>query len=288
MTIDLEHASKRVAQPLEGSKEVDFQRYVAFISDNPSWPNIGLLRRRAEAALWKERLDPRTVRGYFDKHQPLTTQGKFALARALLLEGDRADAQKLVREAWRYDNFSGELEAQILDVFRDLITDADHKARMDIRLYAEDIDGAMRRPIAPAATRLSSYLAVQRGVPRFPTPGRPGAARNRAASRVVVDRLATLGEAKGAVSEKLGGVEGVSEDGRALTSFSPLAALTNRRRLFVNLLRGMTRFRRDRYRCWSSICARQDGLGKDFIGGRFNEASTQSQEAKRCFLRLKS
>jgi soluble lytic murein transglycosylase len=31
-----------------------------------------------------------------------------------------------------------------LDVFRDLITDADHKARMDIRLYAEDIDGAMR------------------------------------------------------------------------------------------------------------------------------------------------
>jgi len=32
------------------------------------------------------------------------------------LEGDRADAQSLVREAWRYDNFSGELEAQILDV----------------------------------------------------------------------------------------------------------------------------------------------------------------------------
>jgi soluble lytic murein transglycosylase len=44
------------------NNEVDFQRYVAFISHNPGWPNIGLLRRRAEAALWKERLDPRTVR----------------------------------------------------------------------------------------------------------------------------------------------------------------------------------------------------------------------------------
>jgi soluble lytic murein transglycosylase len=87
------------------SKEVDFQRYVAFISNHPSWPNIGLLRRRAEAALWKERLDPQIVRGYFGKDQPLTAQGKFALARALLLEGDQADAQKLVREAWRYDNF---------------------------------------------------------------------------------------------------------------------------------------------------------------------------------------
>jgi hypothetical protein len=65
------------------SKEVDFQRYVAFISENPSWPNIGLLRRRAEAALWKERLDSQTVRAYFDKDQPRTAYGKFALARAL-------------------------------------------------------------------------------------------------------------------------------------------------------------------------------------------------------------
>ena len=49
------------------SKEVDFQRYVAFISEDPSWPNIGLLGRRAEAALWKERLDPQIVRGYFGR-----------------------------------------------------------------------------------------------------------------------------------------------------------------------------------------------------------------------------
>src|SRR5262245_52035585 len=126
------------------TNKVDFRRYVAFISENPNWPSIGLLRRRAEAALWKERLDPQTVRAYFNKDQPLTAQGKFALARALLLEGDRTDAQSLVREAWRYDNFSSDLEDQILDVFRDLITDADHKTRMDMRLYAEDVDGAMR------------------------------------------------------------------------------------------------------------------------------------------------
>src|SRR4029077_8386198 len=116
-------------------KEVDFQRYVAFIADNPSWPNSGSLRRRAEAALWKERLDPQIVRGYFGRDQPLTAQGKFALARALLLDGERAEAQKLIREAWRDDNFSVALEAQILDVFGDLITDADHKTRMDMRLY---------------------------------------------------------------------------------------------------------------------------------------------------------
>lgn len=37
------------------SKEVDFQRYVAFTSDHPSWPNIGSLRRCAETALRRER-----------------------------------------------------------------------------------------------------------------------------------------------------------------------------------------------------------------------------------------
>jgi soluble lytic murein transglycosylase len=123
---------------------VDFARYVAFINENPSWPSIGLLRRRAEAALWQDRLDPATVRAYFGKERPLSSKGKFALARALLLLGDRAGAQSLVREAWRYENFSGELETQVLDVFKDLVTSADHKARMDMRLYAEDENGALR------------------------------------------------------------------------------------------------------------------------------------------------
>jgi soluble lytic murein transglycosylase len=123
---------------------VDFNRYMAFIADNPSWPAIGLLRRRAEATLWSDRLDPAFVRAFFGKERPATTKGKFALARALLLQGDRAAAQSLVREAWRNDNFSDDLESLAIDVFRDLITAADHKARMDMRLYAEDVDGGLR------------------------------------------------------------------------------------------------------------------------------------------------
>ena len=110
----------------------------------PTGPRSVMLRRRAEATLWSDRRDPAFVRAYFGKERPATTKGRFALARALLLQGDRAGAQGLVRAAWRYDNFSGELEDLALDVFRDLLTSADHKARMDIRLYAEDAEGAMR------------------------------------------------------------------------------------------------------------------------------------------------
>jgi len=128
----------------EEGESIELGRYVAFISENPSWPAIGLLRRRAEAALWSERPDPASVRSFFGKQRPITAKGKFALARALLLQGDRSAAQNLVRDAWRNDAFGNDLEGPALDVFNDLIMPADHKARMDMRLYAEDVDGAMR------------------------------------------------------------------------------------------------------------------------------------------------
>jgi soluble lytic murein transglycosylase len=139
----------------DDTQSIDVSRYMAFITENPSWPSTALLRRRAEATLWVDRLDPAFVRAFFGKKRPVTTKGKFALARALLLQGDRAGAQSLVREAWRNDSFSSELEDPALDVFRDLITPADHKARMDMRLYAEDVDGALR-----SANRAGGYAPV--------------------------------------------------------------------------------------------------------------------------------
>ncbi len=123
---------------------VSFNRYMTFVAENPSWPAVAMLRRRAEATLWSDRRDPAFVRAYFGKERPLTTKGKFALARALLLQGDRAGAQKLVREAWHNDDFSAELEGLALDVFKELLTAADYKARMDMRLYAEDTEDALR------------------------------------------------------------------------------------------------------------------------------------------------
>ena len=123
---------------------VDFSRYAAFIAANPSWASIHVMRRRAEAMLWHERLESATVRGFFAKWEPLTAKGRFALARAMLAQGDRAGAQTQVREAWWNDSFGGDLEDQAIETFGGLITAADHKSRMDMRLYAEDVEGAMR------------------------------------------------------------------------------------------------------------------------------------------------
>jgi soluble lytic murein transglycosylase len=127
-----------------------FGRYAAFMTDNPNWPGIRLLRRRAEARLWQERSNAATVHG-FTGGQPASGTGQLALARTLLAEDDRSGAERQIREAWRSQELSERLETEALDAFRDVITREDHQARMDKRIGAKDFAGAMR-----AAHRLGS------------------------------------------------------------------------------------------------------------------------------------
>ncbi|WP_050384534.1 lytic transglycosylase domain-containing protein [Bradyrhizobium pachyrhizi] len=127
-----------------------FSRYAAFVTANPDWPSVTLLRKRAEARIWQERSDPATVHG-FTLDQPISAKGKFALARTLLAEGDRDGATRLVREAWRSEELSDRTESDAYDAFKDLLTRDDHRARMDKRIGAKDLAGAKR-----AAQRLGS------------------------------------------------------------------------------------------------------------------------------------
>ncbi|MEA2981477.1 MAG: soluble lytic murein transglycosylase [Alphaproteobacteria bacterium] len=116
----------------------DFARYVAFIATNPNWPSIVTLRRKAEATAFQEQPSNAQVQAYFSQYPPLSAKGRFALARVMLASGNRKDAEALVREAWRYDSFSQEVENRVVEAFGNVLTSADHKARMDRRLYEKD------------------------------------------------------------------------------------------------------------------------------------------------------
>src|SRR5262249_62181513 len=61
-SIDDPAAAKLVqwARMRQADSQAGFDRYAAFIADNPDWPSIPLLRRRAEARLWQERRDADT------------------------------------------------------------------------------------------------------------------------------------------------------------------------------------------------------------------------------------
>ena len=123
--------------------QAPFSRYAAFIADNPAWPGVTLMHRRAEARLWQEKVDAATVHGFTADH-PFTAKGKFALARVLLNEGDRDGAQRLVRAAWRAEELTERSESDALDAFHDLLTREDYQARMDKRIGAKDMGAAMR------------------------------------------------------------------------------------------------------------------------------------------------
>jgi len=134
---------------------VDFTRYAEFISTNPSWPSIPLFRRRAEGALWHEHSDPATVRAFFADAKPTSARGRFVLGRALIAQGQRAAGEALIREGWRHEDFTDDLERQVLEEFPQVLTRADYLGRMHRRVYAHDYAAALR-----SARRLGDWAVA--------------------------------------------------------------------------------------------------------------------------------
>jgi soluble lytic murein transglycosylase len=138
------------------------ERYRAFIAANPSWPSQTFLRRRVEAALWDDHRDDSTVLSWFENEKPLSAKGRFVLAKALIARGDRAGAERLLREAWRFDQMSADTEETAMDLFGALLTPGDQKARMDSMLYGSEHEAAMRAAkrvgqVALAKARIAAY-----------------------------------------------------------------------------------------------------------------------------------
>jgi soluble lytic murein transglycosylase len=120
------------------------KRYLAFIAANPSWPNLGMFRKRAEGMFWVENVKPAQVISFFKDSPPQSGVGRMVLARALHAQGDAEGASALARQAWRNDPLPEDVEKQVLQRWSEFLSRADHKARMEDRLFAADKEAAMR------------------------------------------------------------------------------------------------------------------------------------------------
>ncbi|MGY2050455.1 transglycosylase SLT domain-containing protein [Methylobacterium sp. JK268] len=123
---------------------IGFERIVGFVRDNPDWPVGAVVRRRIEEALLIQRKPPSVVRAYFATRRPASPPGKFALALAFKADGLDADAAAQVRALWREDLFGRSLETKVLDAFPGVLTEIDHRARMERALMKEDWESAGR------------------------------------------------------------------------------------------------------------------------------------------------
>jgi soluble lytic murein transglycosylase len=123
---------------------VGFERIMAFERENPDWPVTAALNRRAEEALLNAGKAPAFVRSFFADRAPTTAEGKIALAVALRSDGAKDEAADLVRDAWRNHTFGSELEAKILKVFAGVLTEVDHRQRLERFLSKESWESSFR------------------------------------------------------------------------------------------------------------------------------------------------
>jgi soluble lytic murein transglycosylase len=129
---------------IRSTPTVGFDRIAGFLREDAAWPAGQLIRRRAEEALLFQRKAPAVVRAYFATQRPITAAGKFALALAFHADGLDRDAAALVRDTWRKDGFGRDFEAKILEKFPNVLTQGDHRFRMERQLFKENWEAARR------------------------------------------------------------------------------------------------------------------------------------------------
>jgi len=127
-----------------GDPAVSSEFITKFTISAPHWPSQTLLRRRAEQALARTRPPAEKVIAAFKGTEPLSVAGKRLLAKAHLKSGNKAKARTLVRQMWHTEQLSAREEKWILEDFKSLLKNADHKRRADMLLYKERANGALR------------------------------------------------------------------------------------------------------------------------------------------------
>ncbi len=116
----------------------------AFATAHPKWLGNGYIHYRQEADLLVHPLASTAVIEFFAAVPPQSSPGALALARAKADIGHVDEAIAAARELWRNGNFDSWTEGLILREFGAVLLKADHKARADRLLYAENYWPALR------------------------------------------------------------------------------------------------------------------------------------------------
>lgn len=131
----------------EPGNHVTFSERTAFIANNPGWPGLQTIQRRAEESLDESVTVtvPAVLIGWFSTHPPLSAGGKAAYARALRISGETEKSIPIAREAWRAGMFDRGGAQGFLELFGADIRPEDDIARLEHLLYEENTLSAERQ-----------------------------------------------------------------------------------------------------------------------------------------------
>jgi soluble lytic murein transglycosylase len=131
----------------------------AFMAANPAWPDRERLAQRSEEALFNSNASPREIKALFADTPPATGVGLAALASAVAADKDEAAARKLATKAWVEYDFPAAQEAAVVKRLGGLLTEADHKRRLDRLLMSSARWAAERNERAAAIRRVIAHLS---------------------------------------------------------------------------------------------------------------------------------
>jgi soluble lytic murein transglycosylase len=131
-----------------------------FMTANQAWPDRALLQKRAEEALFNSATSVNEVKAFFADVPPATGVGLAALAGALAGEGDTQSAKALAAKAWVEYDIPSVQEAAFLKKVGNLLTEAEHKRRLDRLLLTEARWAGERKERAVVIRRTIALLSA--------------------------------------------------------------------------------------------------------------------------------
>jgi soluble lytic murein transglycosylase len=126
-----------------------FKDITSFIRQNPGWPQINLLKRKAEESITSA-VSSKDIINWFDDNPPLTDNGvkyyAYAKVRANLKEknADNKEIVRLIKLAWIKGDYSLEEEADFMKSYSHMLDRQDYIARIDDLLWERKIKQARR------------------------------------------------------------------------------------------------------------------------------------------------
>ncbi len=149
---------------MSGQKGIPSSDIVKAKAALSAWPGIAALDGMLERALYSENPDAGTVFALLGDTVPTTVQGTIVLCRALVKTGKTSAAKGMLNTLWRTQSLDTSVEDDILKEFAGLLTQADHKARMDYLMYRGRTEQAARFSVLGEAKSLyRAWVAVSAG-----------------------------------------------------------------------------------------------------------------------------
>jgi soluble lytic murein transglycosylase len=131
----------------------------AFSNAHPNWPDRALLQKRAEEALLNSSASSAAIKAFFADVPPATGAGLGTLAAALAASNETAEAKALAVKAWVEYDIPSAQEAGFIKRTGFLLSEADHRRRLDRLLLTEARTANERNARAVVIRRTIAFLS---------------------------------------------------------------------------------------------------------------------------------